>query len=113
MRRNEPVTHLMSTHILSVQRGQPASMVRQIMGEKGFHHVPVLDGKKLVGMISTMDLVRLSWGANDPRSLDSLLDHTVKLEEIMTTDPVCLSATQTVRDAAELLGEGSFHAALA
>lgn len=110
MKRNESVTHIMSNTPVSVQRGQPASEVRRIMGEQGFHHVPVVEGKRLVGMVSTTDLVRLSWGANDPRSLDALLDHTVKLSDIMTADPVCLRTTQTVRDAANVLAEGAFHA---
>jgi CBS domain-containing protein len=110
MKRNEPVSHIMTTAPLAVQKGQKLSSVRHLMSEHNIHHVPVVDGSTLVGMISSSDLLRLSWGATDERSLDTLLDHTMSLSEVMTARPVKIGSGQSVREAAELLAEGRFHA---
>lgn len=110
MKRNEPVSHLMTHNPYAVQRGQPVSEVRKIMAETGVHHVPVVEGKTLVGMVSMTDLVRLSWGAADGRGLDALLDHTVELDQVMTRTPVHVRQSQSIREAAELLSPGTFHA---
>ena len=42
--------------------------------------------------------------------MDATLDHTVTLEEVMKKDPVSVSAHGSVRDAAEMLANGEFHA---
>ena len=110
MKRNEPVSHIMTPNPFSVQRGQKLSDVRHALSEHNIHHVPVVEGKKLVGMISMTDIVRLSWGATDGRGLDTLLDHTATLGDVMAKNPVRLRQTHSIREAAELLSGGHFHA---
>lgn len=110
MRRNEPVSKIMTHAPLSVQRGEAVSRVRRLFGEAGLHHVPVLDGKRLVGMVSATDLAARIWGAADPRAADVLLDHTTRLDDIMTKNPVSVDVHQTVREAAKALAAGAFHA---
>ncbi len=110
MKRNEPVSHVMTVSPLHVQRGQPVSAARKLMAEHGFHHVPVCEGTKLVGVVSAQDILARTWGANDPRAVDTLLDHTVSLDEVMTDAPTTVGPHATVRDAAEVLATGAFHA---
>jgi CBS domain-containing protein len=111
MRRNEPIHHIMTSNPHSVQLGQPLSAVRRLMFENGYHHVPVVDGKKLVGMIAGTDLLRVSFGADTHRlaELDAALDYTYKISDVMKASPVSLYADSTVRDAAEVLGHAKFH----
>lgn len=109
MKRNEPVSHLMTRNPFSVQRGQPISEVRRILAEHAIHHVPVVDGKRLVGLVSSLDLVKLAWGSTDGRGFDAIVDHTKTLADVMSADPVCLRASQTIREAAEALADGNFH----
>ena len=111
MRKNEPVKHIMTTDVKAVQVGQKLSDARHIMAELGVHHVPVVDGEKLVGVVSTTDIMRLSFGLGsaDPRQLDAVLDHTYALKDAMHGEPVTISDGGTVRDAAEALKGGKFH----
>jgi len=48
-------------HAVSVHVGQKLSEVRAAMSEGGFHHVPVVSGKKLLGMLSATDLLRVTY----------------------------------------------------
>jgi len=109
MKRNESIRHIMTSNPFSVQVGQPVSEVRRLLTDYFIHHVPVVDGRRLVGMISLLDLSRHSWGSSDNRGLDALLDHTVQIRDLMQKDPVCLSSQDSIRRAAEILAEGRFH----
>lgn len=113
MKKNEPISKVMSTSPISVHEGEPVSTVKKIIEEQGIHHVPVVSGGKLVGIISWSDLLRVSFGEfgnQDGRQLDALLDHTYTVTGLMSANPVSVSMHGTVRDAARILGEGNFHA---
>ncbi len=112
MKRNEPVTKIMSRHLVTVHHGDSLSKARQLMQERGVHHVPVVSGDQLVGMISYNDILRVSFGDafnTDPRAEAAVLDHTMTLEKVMTSDVSKLTEHSTIREAAELLAQGKFH----
>ena len=111
MKKNESITKVMTSDVRTVHTGQKLSEVRRLMGEASIHHVPVVSGKALVGILSSTDLMRLSvetYGA-DERSMDAMLDHQFDIEAVMKSDPVTLTTKATVRDAAVILSEGTFH----
>jgi CBS-domain-containing membrane protein len=77
------------------------------------HHIPVVNGDQLIGIISWSDILRVSFGDafhTDERTVDATLDHTLTLEQVMQKDPVTLAETGTVREAAGILASNSFHA---
>ena len=53
------VAEIMSRNVKSVGPSDDVETVARMMAENGFHRVPVLDGTDLVGIITTLDLVRL------------------------------------------------------
>ncbi|MEZ6135233.1 MAG: CBS domain-containing protein [Pirellulaceae bacterium] len=113
MKKNEPVVKIMTQQLTTVQEGEPVSRVRKLFEQGDIHHVPVMRGEKLVGIVSTADLLRISFGEfgnQDGRELDTILDHTYRLDDVMNADPVTVSSHGTVRDAAKLLSTGNFHA---
>lgn len=112
MKKNDPIARVMSAAPLTVQKGQPLSAVRKLMADNDFHHVPVLDGEKAVGMVSTSDLLKLSFDGVDSRSLDAMLDHQYRLDQVMTTELAKVPKSGHVRDAAEALADGGLHSVL-
>jgi len=103
----------MSTQLVTVHHGDPISKVRKIMNETGVHHVPVVSGEELVGIISWSDILRLSFSGafnTDERAVDAALDHSMTLEQVMATEPVTIAETGKIREAAEILSRGDFHA---
>ncbi len=111
MKRNEPLSTVMSTELTTVNVTHKLSEVRKLQAEKGIHHVPVVSGTKLVGMISATDMIRVSFSAYgaDARAVDAMLDHEFSVEQVMSTELTTLSNTQKVRDAATVLASGKFH----
>jgi CBS domain-containing protein len=113
MRKNEPISKVMSSSPISVHEGDPISKVKRIIEEQGIHHVPVVSGEKLIGIISWSDLLRVSFGEfgnQDGRQLDALLDHTYTVTGLMSGNPTSIPVSGTVREAARILSEGNFHA---
>jgi len=112
VKKNEPVSHIMSNDITAVQDGQSLSEVRHKMVDSNIHHIPVLSGKKLVGMVSFTDMMKLNVvinGAND-RAIDTIIDQQFNIGDIMSTQLTTLDTRDTVRQAAEILSANNFHA---
>ena len=112
MKKNESVTQIMTADPVCVEQNQSVSAARHLINEKGVHHLPVLQGEKLVGILTSNDLLRVSFGEfgnQDGRSLDAILDHTYDLADLMIPNPVTIDSTSTVREAARMLAVSEFH----
>ena len=112
MKRNEPVSNIMSSEITAVQEGQPLSEVRHKMINSNIHHVPILSGKNLVGMVSFTDMMKLNVVINgaDNHTIDAIIDQQFTISDIMSTELTTLNDRDTIRQAAEVLSENNFHA---
>ncbi len=95
----------------TVDVGDQLSRVRRLMAEKRFHHVPVVDGRRLVGLLSATDMMRLSisaYGA-DAKTVDAMLDAQFSIQQVMTTGLFTVHKEQTVHHASDKLRGGDFH----
>lgn len=111
---NNSIKEIMTTDVITVHENQNLSDVTRIFRENYIHHIPVVKGKRPVGIISTHDIFKLIFdtGSTDERMLDVLLDHTYKLKDVMTDKLVVLADSATVKDAAKILSDSSIHSVL-
>lgn len=114
MIENMSIKEILTTDVISVHENQKLSDVARIFRENHIHHVPVLKGKRPVGIVSTHDLFKLIFNidSTDQRMLDVLLDNTYELKEVMTDKLVILSDSATIKDVTNLLSDGSIHSIL-
>lgn len=112
MKKNERIDQILTREIVTVHVGQKVSDVRKIFAKERFHHVPVVSGKKLIGIVSASDILGISVEGigSDDRSMDAYIDHQFSIEGLMKKDLKTLSPKSTIAEAAELLSDGSFHA---
>ncbi|MBW2501114.1 MAG: CBS domain-containing protein [Deltaproteobacteria bacterium] len=112
MKKNESIEKVLTREVVTAHTAQKVSDVRKLFAENGFHHMPVVSGKQLVGLISASDILGISvegFGSDD-RSMDAYLDHQFSIEGLMKKDLQTLPTKSTVADAAEALSDGSIHA---
>lgn len=112
MKKNESVAKIMASELVTIDHTEPVSRARELLEDGKYHHLPVVHGENLVGIVSWNDVLRITFGEfgnQDGRSLDAILDHTYKLTDVMNAGPTTLDATATIRDAATALSEQSFH----
>ncbi len=108
---NQPLTTIMAADPVTVDRGQTVSEVRFLLANERIHHLPVIEEGRLVGMISSNDVMRVSFSLDTDDAVSrTLLDQTVSIDDLMVADLVTVSAHGSVRDAAIALSAGGFHA---
>jgi CBS domain-containing protein len=77
-----PLSAVMSKDLITVDPGASIREAARIMTEKWIRHLPVLDGGKLVGIVSQRDLSGLLAGAlNEPESLHRLIESSELVRE--------------------------------
>lgn len=111
MKQNEPISKLMAPDPITVHEKQKLSDVRKLLTEHGVHHIPVVSGDKLIGLISATDLLRVGYGdiaKIDARSFDAGLD-TMTIRETMVEDIATIQHGDPIKQAADILSTGRFH----
>ncbi len=83
--------------------------VRNLLEMHGFHHLPVLDGEELVGIISDRDILRLL-----SPFLDTAAEMTRDVEllnkaahQVMTRQPICVSLDDSLNKVIEWMTSAS------
>jgi CBS domain-containing membrane protein len=112
MKRNESIKKIMSKDLVTGSINEKFSDVLSKMETNTVHHLPILSGKELIGMITSVDLMRSSFSnifVSSDKATSESLDHTVKIENIMQKDLITIKHTATVRDAAEILAKHQFN----
>ena len=114
MLENKSIKEILTTDVKFVHEHQKLSDVTEIFRENALHHVPVIKGNKPVGVIATQDIFKLIFNVDsaDDRMLDTLLDHTYKISDVMTSKLVILDESSTIKDVAKLLSDSSYHSVL-
>jgi CBS domain-containing protein len=79
----EPVSAIMSPDPLSVSPDTLAFEVLVLMSQRGFHHLPVLEGTRLLGMITAGDLMRLEQA--NPSYLVGQIERQASVEDLAAT----------------------------
>lgn len=112
MKGETPVHKLMTKDPTFVGPSTRLSQVQASMQQRGIHHMPVVEGGRFVGLLSANDMLRVALG--DPYKQDpDLVRKDLELydaREIMAEDVVTIGPHDTIREAARLLTNGSYHA---
>ena len=111
MRFEQPVINVMTENPVTITKERKISEARALFADERIHHLPVVEGNKLVGIVSSSDLVRLSLMYDrDDESLNDFLDSQYTIDSIMQRHPITIGVEYTVREAARVLSIGGFHA---
>jgi CBS domain-containing protein len=106
--RDTPLSRIMVRNVITVQLDDPTSTVDTLMKLHPIHHVPVLQDKVLVGLISQRDLYRTMLSTlyyDSEQEQHSFLDNFTEIAGIMTADPLTLTPQQTLGEALDLVLE--------
>ena len=103
--RDIAIDKVMTSDPATVSPQSSAAEARRLLESNVIHHLPVVEGDRLVGIISSSDLLKLH-----------LLDDKMAIfaratvDQIMETNVTVLGKNSTLRDAVEKLSMGNFHA---
>ncbi|MGD8341341.1 MAG: CBS domain-containing protein [Gammaproteobacteria bacterium] len=106
-----PIVQIIERDPVSLDVNQKVSEAMRLLTSGRFHHLPIVSGGELVGLLSTTDVLELNFvsGTGEETEWLDFLDAHYQLDDVMTQDLVTVSHRATVGDAARQLSAGGFH----
>ena len=95
----------MKKDLITITKDDRMTTAKKILREKNIRHLPVVDGKKLIGLVSNMDIRKAEASpatSLEIRELHYLLDK-LTVGEIMTRNVITISPDISVEEATTLL----------
>ncbi|MDD3771401.1 MAG: CBS domain-containing protein [Weeksellaceae bacterium] len=111
MKQRVPVAQIMSKDLVVLTPTQSLYDAERLFNKHNIRHIPVVESERIVGVISRSDLLRISYSnlTADEESVESLIYDSYTIPQVMTRIPVTISSDRTVKEAAEILSQHSFH----
>lgn len=113
MKKRTPVKEIMTSSVRTVQVTDSLKNARYLMDNESIHHLPVMRGDSLVGILSDSDFNRLNFATlfnkEDDKSEQALLE-TLTIEQLMTFKPVTVEPTATVKEVTDIFRQEHFRA---
>ncbi|MCH2034666.1 MAG: CBS domain-containing protein [Tenacibaculum sp.] len=113
MRKREPIAKIMSDNVITLNSTDDLTTAEELFKLHQIRHIPVVQGQKVIGMLSHTDLMRVSYAETVEEyetEVDVVLNSTFTIEQVMTKNVVTVKAKDTIREVAEILSEREFHA---
>lgn len=111
MKKRTPISKIMTADPLSVNITNSVRDVVNIFDNNDIHHLPVVSGTELKGLISKSDIDRISFVADtQAQKANTIVYDTLTIDQVMTTDLKTVNSDDLIKDAAEMLANGNYHA---
>lgn len=109
---DEPVSLIMTKSPVTADVNDHLRHVNTLMKKHNVRHLPVVSGKKLVGIVSKSDILRLSFGDmfEDNGQVDETIFDMLRLDQVMMNNPATVKTTDSIKDVARILSKVEFHA---
>ena len=101
---NEPLSSIMTRDVITAAQDDSLETARNIFLRNKVHHLPIVNGSRLVGILTTYDLFKMN-GATKDKNYDD-----IAIRDVMTTHIATLEPEDKIGSAAELFLENLFHA---
>ena len=112
MKKREPISHIMTKSVVTVNQNDDLKEVVAKLKSNSIRHIPVVNGKEVIGIISRTDINRLTFGAlfDGQDGADEAILDMLTISQIMTSKPKTVSSDTVIKDLAEIFVKEEFHA---
>ncbi len=113
MKKIVPVSKIMTSNVIKLILTDDLTKAERLFKKHHIRHIPVVNGNKIIGMLSYTDLLRISFADavdDDTEILDTTVYNMFTVEQVMAKKLIVISPETTIREAAEILSKNEFHA---
>ncbi len=115
VRQRIPVSSIMTKNIITVSPTDGLKKAEALFQEHHIRHIPVVEGDRIIGMLSLTDLLRISFadGAyrnDDDNDVETLVYHMFTIPQVMTGNVERVAPNTTIKEVAEILTTREYHA---
>ncbi|HSD13608.1 MAG TPA: CBS domain-containing protein [Flavobacterium sp.] len=113
MKKHVDVSTIMTQNIVKLNLTDDLTKAESLFKEHKIRHIPVVNGNKILGILSYTDLLKISY-ADAADDEDEVVDVTVynmfTIEQVMSKKLVTITPETSIKEAAEILAKREFHA---
>ena len=111
MINKETVDHIMTHNVHSVEVSAGLKEALSIIRKHHIRHLPVVKNDGIIGVISSSDLNRLSFGGlfEQQDTADESILEMLSIENVMSHKPRVVNSGTSVQDVAKIFENESFH----
>jgi CBS domain-containing protein len=112
MKKREPVSSIMTKNVHSIRVDEPLRKAVEMVKHHKIRHLPVVEGKSVVGIISSTDLNRLTFSGlfDGQEGADEAVLEMLNIRQVMSDNPMVVDQDTSVREVAEIFAGKQFHA---
>ena len=110
--QNEHVRHIMTAAVLSIDVGESIIEAMRLFAGYPVHHLPVVEGAVLRGILSTADMLKLEYflPMSGAQASAALLNERFKIDKLMRSPVFTAALDDTIADAASRMVAHAVHA---
>jgi len=113
MKQKVPVSTIMTKEVIKLNLSDDLTKAEKLFKKHHIRHIPVVNGNKIVGMLSYTYLLRISFADavdDDEMEVDVTVYNMFSVEQVMARNLVKVAPETTIREVAEILSKREFHA---
>jgi len=113
MRNGTPISAIMTKNVITLNTNDSLEHAEQLFKSNNIRHIPVVNNKNIIGMLSYTDLLRISFADavdDNEAYVDTIVYNMFTIEQVMAKNIVSVAPTATIKEVAELLAQKEFHA---
>lgn len=113
LRHRVPVSTIMTKKLITLNSTDQLDTAERLFKEHQIRHIPVVENRKIIGMLSLTDLLRISFadGAyEDETDVETIVYNMFTIPQVMAKNLKQVTSDTTIKEVAEILAEKEFHA---
>ena len=111
MKKDEPISSIMTRELITLSLKDSLYSAEKRMKVNHIRHMPVVDGEKLIGLVSLSDLQRVSFidAYSREGTEDTPVYNMLSIRDLMIKNPLTASPKTTILEVSKLLASKEFH----
>lgn len=112
MKKRTPISTIMSTNLVTLSTKDTLENAEKLFKKFHIRNIPVVNGKKIIGMLSYSDLLRISFAdvTNDEQNIDAFVYDMFTIPQVMAKNLTVVQPETTIKEVAQIFAEREFHA---
>ena len=107
--RYDRVRHVMTEAVQSINVHAPVTELLQRFAHHAIHHLPVVDGSTVCGMVSSADLLKLQHVLPKAVQPGAMLDQRLRINQMMRQPVTSIGPDEPISSAAALMSRHGIH----
>lgn len=111
MKQRVPVSQIMTKNLETLTTNQSLYEAENLFKKHNIRHIPVVEGKSIVGVLSYSDLLKISYAdvTDGEEAVEAVVYDMFTIPQVMAKVLLTVTADTTVKEVIEILAKQTFH----